>query len=145
MVFFFAAVGIGIDVAAREITGSNIPWMTDAIEYGMAGACFAAAPWLLRHGKHISIDLLPTLLRPGPRRWLSAVASTCGFAVCLILFLVSLATVLESHARGSIIVKATHVPEWMLLMIVPIGIGLCAIEFLRRLLLALRRPEDRTT
>ncbi|MBO6638805.1 MAG: TRAP transporter small permease [Roseitalea sp.] len=129
-----AAIGIGADVATRQFAGTNIPWMTDVIEYGLVFSTFAAAPWLLRHGNHITIDFVILATPDRVARMLARAANLIGLIVCTILTVVGVQVTLQSAERGSNIVKAIAMPEWALLAVVPVGLALCAIEFARRLL-----------
>jgi len=50
---------------------------------------------------------------------------------------------LVSFQRGDLIVKQLVVPEWMLIMFIPLSCLLLVIEFLRRIVVLWRtRPQD---
>jgi len=91
------------------------------------------APWLLRQGLHIRVDVL---LRVIPRRlawyceWLvDAIALVC----CVVIAYYGVKAVLSSHAIGGTVVKVISVPEWWLLAPLPVAFALLAVEILFRM------------
>ena len=104
-----------------------------------------AAPWLLRRGQHIRVDVL---LRAIPPR----LAWVCEWAVdlialgcCVLIAYYGVKAVLSSHAISGMVVKVISVPEWWLLAPLPVAFALLAVECLfrmRRLYLGERGARD---
>src|SRR4051795_13716262 len=76
---------IALDVALRNLAGTGFPWLIDAIEYGLFAGTFLAAPWVLREGAHVRVDIVVTTLPPRGAAFLETVADLVGLAICLIL------------------------------------------------------------
>ena len=111
----------------------GVPWANEVTEYALYFITVLTAPWLLRQGQHIRIDVL---LRVIPR-WL---AWYCEWAVdlialacCVTIAYYGVKAVLSSHAIGGTIVKVLSVPEWWLLAALPATFALLAIEVLFRM------------
>src|SRR5689334_15639540 len=51
---------ITADIALRFFRLGSLPWLIEICEYLLAGGSFLAAPWVLRHGGHIRVDILLT-------------------------------------------------------------------------------------
>ena len=128
---------ICIDVLLRNVrfvTGMlGVPWANEVTEYALYLITMLTAPWLLRQGLHIRVDVL---LRVVPRRlawcceWLvDAIALTC----CVAIAYYGIKAVLSSHAIGGTVVKVLSVPEWWLLAPLPATFALLAIEILFRM------------
>ena len=128
---------ICVDVLLRNVRlvpgMLGVPWANEATEYALYLITMLTAPWLLRQGQHIRIDVL---LRALPRRlawyceWaVDLIALTC----CALIAFYGVKAVLSSHAIGGTVVKVISVPEWWLLAPLPAAFTLLAIEVLFRM------------
>jgi TRAP-type C4-dicarboxylate transport system permease small subunit len=103
------------------------------------------APWLLRRGQHIRVDIV---LRVVPRRagWiLEWLADALGLACCLAIAYYGARAALASFNAGSVSIKTLVTPEWWLLSVLPVAFLALSIEMLfrmRRLALGERAPRD---
>ena len=111
----------------------GVPWANEVTEYALYLITMLTAPWLLRQGQHIRVDVL---LRVIPRR----LAWYCEWAVdlialgcCAVIAFYGVKAVLSSHAIGGTVVKVLSVPEWWLLAPLPAAFALLAIEVLFRM------------
>lgn len=127
------ALFITIDVVIRNLGIGNFPWLLEVAEYTLYGTTFLAAPWALRLGAHVRVDLLLQWVPPRAGRALEATVDILGAAIAAVLTYYGLLVTLDSHGLDARIVKELVVVEWPLLAIVPFSCGLLAIEFLRRL------------
>ncbi len=122
----------------------GLAWSNELSETGLYLITVLAAPWLLRQGQHIRVDIL---LRALPRtagwicEWLSdAVALAC----CIAVTVYGTRAAWESYVQGSITIKTLVLPEWWTLAPLPLTFALLAIEVLfrmRRLWLGSREPR----
>jgi TRAP-type C4-dicarboxylate transport system permease small subunit len=103
------------------------------------------APWLLRRGQHIRVDVI---LRAVPKQigWIFEwVTDTLGLACCLLITWYGARAALASFKAGSVSIKTLVTPEWWLLSVLPVAFLALSIEMLfrmRRLALAERAPRD---
>ena len=110
-----------------------VPWANEVTEYALYLITMLTAPWLLRQGMHIRVDVL---LRAMPRRlawYCEWVADMFALACCIVIAFYGLKAVLSSNAIDGMVVKALSVPEWWLLLPLPIAFALLAIEVLFRM------------
>jgi TRAP-type transport system small permease protein len=129
---------IALDVALRNLAGTGFPWLIDAIEYGLFVATFLAAPWVLREGAHVRVDIVLTSLPPRAAAAVEMIADFVGLAVCLVLLWYGVKVTLTAQALGSMVLKSIIFPEWWALAVVPLSSLLLAIEFVMRL----SRPSE---
>ena len=122
------AFAVTFDVVARNLGLGTLPWILEVSEYVLPLATFLVAPWLLYRNEHIRLDVLL-----GAFPWLRHIVHLVGLAVCAVLVVYGVRTVLNSAAQGSMVFKSVVFPEWWLYVPVPLSFGLLAIEFLRRL------------
>ena len=117
------------DIILRNFTRTGFPWANEVSEYALYVITLLTAPWLLRRGQHVRIDLVLTLV-PVRLAWLmEAVGDVVGFAVCLVMMRYGLKMTLDSAMLGSITIKNLVFPEWWLLWPLPVCFALLAIEF----------------
>jgi len=137
------------DVLTRNVAIPGLPrgvaWSNEISELLLYAITLLAAPWLLREGRHIRVDIV---LRALPKRaayaceWL---ADAIGFVSCCWLVAYGGSAAWQSLQSGSLSIKTLVMPEWWLLVPLPICFALLAIEFvfrMRRLARADVGPRD---
>ena len=125
-------VMVTADIILRNLTRTGFPWANEVSEYALYLTTLLTAPWLLRRGQHVRIDLVLTLM-PVRIAWLmEALADVLGFAVCLIMMRYGIKMTIDSAALGSITIKNLVFPEWWLLGPLPVCFALLAAEFVFR-------------
>ncbi len=136
---------IGADVATRNLGLGGIAWSNEVSENILYLLTLLSAPWLLRQGQHIRVDIL---LRAVPARaayaleWLGDVL---GLACSLYFVWYGIKVTASSYLAGAVTIKTLVTPEWWLLALLPVAFLLVAIEFLFRMRrLARAEPAPRT-
>lgn len=125
------------DVALRNLAITGLPrglaWSNEVSEFLLYLITMCVAPWLLRQGQHIRVDIV---LQALPRRlaWsLEWLGDTLGLACCLLIAWYSARAALASHAAGSLNIKTLVTPEWWSLAPLPLVFVLLSIEMLFRM------------
>ena len=127
-----AVLLITADIVLRNLTRVGFPWANEVSEYALFGITVLTAPWLLRRGQHIRLDLLLVAM-PARLAWIiEIVADLIGFATCVVLVRYSLIMAWDSARLGSITIKNLVFPEWWTLAPLPVCFILLAIEFVFR-------------
>ena len=137
------------DVLTRNVALPRLPrgvaWSNEISELLLYAITLLAAPWLLREGRHIRVDIV---LRALPKRiayaceWL---ADGLGFASCLWLVFYGSSAALKSLQSNAQSIKTLVMPEWWFLAPLPVCFALLAVEFvfrMRRLRSADVGPRD---
>jgi TRAP-type transport system small permease protein len=120
------------DIVLRNSTGGGFAWANEVSEYALYLMTLLAAPWLLRRGQHVRLDIILTLV-PARVAWLmEAAGDALGFCVSVVLVRYSLAMTADSARLGAITIKNLVFPEWWLLAPLPATFALLAIEFVFR-------------
>ena len=77
-------VMVTADILLRNLTRTGFAWSNEVSEYALYVITLLTAPWLLRRGQHVRVDLVLTLV-PVRVAWLmEAAGDVLGFAVCLV-------------------------------------------------------------
>jgi TRAP-type transport system small permease protein len=124
---------IGADVVSRNIGGGGIAVSNEISEDILYLMTLLAAPWLLRQGQHIRVDII---LRALPVRvaWLLEwIGDIVGLLCCIYFVWYGVLITKASYSAGSINIKTLVTPEWWTLAPLPIGFALLAIEFIFRM------------
>jgi len=125
-------VMIGADVISRN-AGGGIAASNELSEDILYLMTLLAAPWVLRQGQHIRVDIL---LRALPVRiaWvLEWISDIVGLLCCLYFVWYGFLITLASYEAGSVNIKTLVTPEWWTLAPLPVAFALLGIEFLFRM------------
>ena len=124
---------IGADVVGRNARAGGIPWSGEVSEDILYLLTLLTAPWLLRQGRHIRVDILVRAL-PARLGWLLEwVGDILGLACSLYFVWYGWKVLAASYASGAISIKTLVTPEWWLLVPLPVAFALFAIEFVFRM------------
>ncbi|MCW5770494.1 MAG: TRAP transporter small permease [Rhodospirillaceae bacterium] len=121
--------------------GFTLPWTTEVSEYALYGMTFLGAPWVLREGGHIFIDIVLQRLGPGTRAIVTRITALIGVAICAVLLGYGIVVLTQAVREGTQIVQALTVREWWILAPVPVSALLLMLVFLRWLFRPASRPE----
>ena len=140
---------ICVDVLLRNVRiipgVAGLEWSNEVSEAMLYLITMLTAPWLLRRGQHIRVDII---LRAVPNRvgWsFEWVVDVLGLASCLFITYYGARAAIASFKAGSVSIKTLVTPEWWLLSVLPVAFLALSIEMLlrmRRLALAERAPRD---
>jgi TRAP-type transport system small permease protein len=127
------AIMIGADVVSRNVGAGGVAVSNELSEDILYLMTLLAAPWLLRQGQHIRVDIILRVL-PTRLAWvLEWVGDIVGLLCCLYFVWYGTLITLASYSAGSIVIKTLITPEWWTLAPLPVGFVLLGIEFIFRM------------
>lgn len=137
------------DVALRNFAVSGGPqglgWSNEVSEFLLYLITLSVAPWLLRQGQHIRVDILLQAI-PKKLAWaLEWVGDLLGLACCLVMSTYGAQATWASYSANSLSIKTLVTPEWWSLAPLPVVFILLSIEMIfrmHRLWLAERGPRS---
>jgi TRAP-type C4-dicarboxylate transport system permease small subunit len=145
LLLLFMTLLIGADVFSRNAGLGGLAWSNEVSESILYLLTLLSAPWLLRQGQHIRVDIL---LRAVPARigwYMEWAGDLIGLACSLYFVWYGLKVLNASYSAGAITIKTLVTPEWWLLAPLPIAFLLVAIEFVFRMYrLSISAREPRT-
>lgn len=121
------------DVLVRNARWGNLPWATEVAEYTLYLSTFLAAPWLLRQGAHVRMDMVLRMLPPTTAWSLELLADLIAVLTCAALTASSANAAWASAAHGSLVLKIFVFPEWWLIAPASVLFGVLTVECLLRL------------
>ena len=130
----------------RVVPGlAGLAWSNEISEAMLFLVTLLTAPWLLRRGQHIRVDIV---LRAVPPRlgWVFEwIVDVLALGCCALIAWYSGRAALASYQAGSLSIKTLVTPEWWLLSMLPVAFVALSLEMLlrmRRLARAERAPRD---
>lgn len=125
---------ICLDVALRNLGLGSLPWLLELTEYVMYAGTFLAAPWVLRQGSHVRVDMLLVVVPKRAAIRIEQAVDACGLMISLVLLYYGSAVVADAWRNDMVQYKTWYVPEWLLYLAIPAGAVMLAAEFTLRIL-----------
>ena len=135
-VLFLMMLMICADVFLRNVpVGSlhGLSWADEVSEYMLYLITMLSAPWLLRQGRHIRIDILLHALPPKVGWTCEWLTDAMALACCAIMVVAGAEAAYASYSSGMLTIRTLVTPEWWSLAPLPVTFLLLAIEVLFRM------------
>ncbi|MFN3348077.1 TRAP transporter small permease [Pseudorhodoplanes sp.] len=148
LILFAMVIVVTGDIVLRNSVSKGFVWANEVSEYALYLITVLTAPWLLRRGQHVRLDLILSAVPKRAAILLEGIGDIIGFIVCLVMIRYATMMTLDAFRIGSITIKNLVFPEWWLLAPLPVCFVLLAIEFVfrfHRLLLDRRKREEATS
>jgi TRAP-type C4-dicarboxylate transport system permease small subunit len=134
----FAMLAIIVaDVGLRNIALPGLPrglaWGNEISELLLYVITMCVAPWLLRQGQHIRVDIALRAIPPKLAWALEWVGDVIGLMCCIVLAWYASAAAWTSYQSGAVNIKTLVTPEWWWLSPLPFIFMLLAIEMVFRM------------
>jgi TRAP-type C4-dicarboxylate transport system permease small subunit len=133
VVIAFVTLAISADVVLRAAGYRTLGWTLEVSEYGLLIVCFLGAPYVLRHGDHIRVDVVLRNVGPVWKGRLLILSNLIAALTCLFLGWFAAGEALTAYMRGAILFKEIEMPQWIVLSVMPVGMLLLAWEFSSRI------------
>jgi len=125
------------DVALRNLAVPGLPralaWSNEISELMLYAITLCVAPWLLRQGQHIRVDIVLRAIPPRLAWFLEWVGDAVGLACCLVMAVYATKAAWSSYMAGAVNIKTLVTPEWWWLSPLPAVFVLLAIEMVFRM------------
>ena len=126
------AVCVGLEVVMRYFFGAPTRWVIEFSEYALLWIAFLAGAWILRQEGHVRVEMLTEMLSPRAQKILHAITSWLGAAVCAVFCYVSTVYLIRIIESGEMLFKSVPIERWTVVAVIPPGLALMAIQFVRR-------------
>lgn len=127
------AVLIPCNLLLLKMQWGNLGWLYEASEYALYTGVFIGAPWVLRQGAHVRVDVLTTALPAVWSKRLDQAVNVAGALLCLFLCYYGVRAGLSEFADGTLPDKDLRIANWIMVAVFAVSFLLLAIEFLLRL------------
>ena len=144
LLLFAMTLLIGGDVFTRNAGLGGIAWSNEVSENILYLITLFSAPWLLRQGQHIRVDILLRALPAGVGWLLEWIGDLLGLACSIYFVWYGFKVLAASYQAGAVNIKTLVTPEWWMLAPLPLAFLLVTVEFvfrMRRLAQGERAPR----
>lgn len=122
---------IGYEVLSRRVFNAPTAWALPVTEFALLYVTMLAVPIVLRRDGHVRMTALVEQLGPRTKRWLDVAGSITGFIVMGVLAWKMFGATLEEFRSGAALIRGIEVPRAAITWILPYGLTLLSLQFLR--------------
>lgn len=148
-ILFALMLVIVVDVLLRNVAVAGLPrglaWSNEVSELMLYLLTMCVAPWLLRRGQHIRVDIVLRALPPRLAWTFEWLGDFIVLGCCIVFAWIGMRAAWSSYASGAVNIKTLVTPEWWGLAPLPVVFVLLAIEMvfrMQRLAAGPRAPRD---
>ncbi|MSQ18486.1 MAG: TRAP transporter small permease [Betaproteobacteria bacterium] len=123
---------VTFEVVMRYAFNRPTRWVVEFSEYALLYLAFLGGAWVLKEEGHVKVELLIEILSSHVRETLHVITSLAGAGVCGLFCWVSSTYIWEIYGTGEILFKAVLVKKWLIMVIIPPGLLLLTLQFVRR-------------
>jgi TRAP-type C4-dicarboxylate transport system permease small subunit len=131
--FLMAAmmVVICLDVMLRNLGYQSSAHFFTFTEYALLMVPCMGAPWLVREKGHIYVEILLMSLGARARSRMTMGIGLLCIALCLVLAWYGFDITWQNFVQNEKDVRSLDMPRWMVVIWIPLGFSLMAVEFAR--------------
>ncbi|MBW1935709.1 MAG: TRAP transporter small permease [Deltaproteobacteria bacterium] len=139
LLLLFITITVAYTIFARFFGIPGPVWVVQFSEYSMLWMTLLGAAWVLKKGKHVSVDLVTGRLKTNTRRGLNLAHAIMGVAVCGSLCWYGAVVAWGQYQRGVTDIQVVDMPKCMILVIIPAGFLFLALQFLQNFVTGLKQ------
>ncbi|MFN0299478.1 MAG: TRAP transporter small permease [Burkholderiales bacterium] len=124
--------GVTFEVVMRYVFNKPTRWVVEFSEYSLLYLAFLGGAWVLKEEGHVKVELLIEVLPARVRETLHMITSLVGAGACGLFCWVSAGYIWEIYGTGEILFKSVLVKKWLIMAIIPPGLLLLTLQFIRR-------------
>jgi TRAP-type C4-dicarboxylate transport system permease small subunit len=132
ILIIFLLITVCIDVSLRNITGRPTEWIVEISGHVLVYLPFLAGAWALKNEKHVKMDLIFNYMSPKSQALLNSIMYAVGAMVCVACAWYGSQVTTELLRTGFPTQGVLKMPEWPIMIIIPLGFVLLVLEFIRR-------------
>lgn len=130
LLFILAGCMLTFEVLARYLFIAPTIWAAELAQLCLIWGTMIGMPWLLKMGRHISVDAVTDRLGPTGRRWCHVLAMLVIAAFSAVVAWKGGAIFHESFARGRTTGSMLDLPTWVAELAIPVGFALLFVQAL---------------
>ena len=137
-----AVLIVSLEICMRYFVQRPQVWTVEVCEYILFALAFLGAPWLLKKGGHVSVDILAERMTPRVRGYLGFFSSLTGIVISGIIAWFSAVTAWDCYVNGVVVTKTLTIPKHYFLWLITLGYLLLLMEFARQCRQQLKRIKE---
>jgi TRAP-type C4-dicarboxylate transport system permease small subunit len=133
-----------IEICMRYFVRQPLVWSVEICEYILFSVAFLGAPWLLKRGGHVSVDILVERLGGKGRALMGLLSSAMGVFISAVICWFSAVTAWDCYETGVVVTKTLTVPKAYFLALIALGYLLLLGEFGRQFFIFFRKLREKS-
>ena len=137
VLLFLTMLMICADVLLRNVALvpglRGIAWSNEVSESMLYLITMLIAPWILRRGQHIRVDIVLVAIPKRTAWYCEWAADSLALACCVVMMAYGWSAATASYQAGSMTIKTLITPEWWALAPLPAAFALLAVEVVFRM------------
>ncbi len=129
----FLLIGICYSTFSRFIFNKPITSLVEYSTYSLIYITFLSAPQILKARGHIYIDMITNMLSKKGNGILGIVVNLVGAVISAVVFYYGSLVVKDNYLFNVKVMDSMGTPQFMLTMVIPIGMFFVTIQFIRNL------------
>ena len=109
-------------------------WQTDFVVFSATAAMFLGAPYVLKTGGHVGVDVVEMAVGPKARHRLRIIGAFLGLCFCMIMLVAGWLQFHDAWEGGWRSSSLWAPPLWVPLMSMPLGFGLLCLQYVAKLI-----------
>lgn len=131
LIVLFVMVAVGVEVIMRSFFDRVTRWVLEISEYSLLFVTFLGAAWVLRRERHVRMDIVLNLFSPKSQSLINFFTAILCTIVCLIITWFGGRVTWDYFRSGYYFSTPLETPQYLILVIIPIGALLLLVQFLR--------------
>lgn len=123
-----------LEIIMRYFIHKPLVWSVEVCEYILFSVAFLGAPWLLKKGGHVNVDIVLESLSKRKQGYLGLLCCGIGIFVSAVICWFGLMETWKSYKTGMVITKTLSIHKHYFLFLIPFGYFLLLVEFGRQFL-----------
>ena len=129
----FLIISVCCDVGLRFFFNKPTTWVTEFGSYIMLWAPFLVAAYVLRAGRHVTMDMVLVALSPRSQFTINLMTTSLAVIVSAVITFFGFRVVAELYQSGERTETFLMIIKWPIMGIIPLSTFFLLIESLRRL------------
>jgi len=129
----FAVLAVCVEVTIRYFTGKSLTWVEDVSAMLLVYITFLGAAWLLRIDGHVRVDTVTNRLSPRYQFFFDLFTSVVSAIAFLVIVWYGAEFTLVQFRSGYYMPTPLETPQWVVVVIIPVGCALLLIQLLRKI------------
>jgi TRAP-type C4-dicarboxylate transport system permease small subunit len=129
----FITISVCVGILSRYFLNRPIAWVVEISEYSLLYITFLVAAWVLRHERHVSVDLVYNQLSSKGRSIANIFTSIVAGIVFLIITLYGIKVTKHQFDTKYFTPTILEAPKFVITLIIPVGTSFLLIQIMRRI------------
>jgi TRAP-type C4-dicarboxylate transport system permease small subunit len=123
---------VSVEIGARYFFQYPLVWTVEVCEYLLFSMAFFGAPWLLKVGGHVNIDIFIGQFGEKAQQVMNLFSTVAGGFVSGIIVWTALKVSIDSYKTGVLLTKTISIPQYPFMLLIAFGYLCLLLEFARQ-------------